>query len=180
MSEAFSSPLASHISLLVRVGDDVLNIAIRSILDTPNFVLSPIDRGDGLLLTDDLRWMGPRTVLITDTTFASAHRAYELVVSGRVLGACTRDDLVSLEAVVRAAAAGVSAVAGVLMRRVHEHAGLEDYDVELLELIALGLTNTQISSRMHTSLATTKRRISILMRIFSCTTRSELQRAVAT
>lgn len=117
---------------------------------------------DGVAATARLRDLEPATGVLVLTTFdsdADILRATEAGATGYLLKDAALDELVSA---IRSAAAGQSAlaprVASRLMGQVRSpaRAGLSLREIEVLELVARGRTNTEVAGILHVSEATVK------------------------
>jgi DNA-binding NarL/FixJ family response regulator len=126
--------------------------------------------GDGASATERILRSGSRSRIVVLTTYesdADILRAVEAGASGYLLKDASRGDLATA---VRAAARGETvlapSVAGKLLRQVRQPAqpGLSPREIEVLGLVARGLTNADIGRELHISEATVKTH---LLRIFS-------------
>jgi DNA-binding NarL/FixJ family response regulator len=118
--------------------------------------------GDGVEATKHLRELHPDTKVLVLTTYdtdADILRAIEAGATGYLLKDATRDELLRAT---RLAAAGETAlapsVASRLVDRVRDPGAgaLSPRELQILELVAKGLTNREIGARLYISEATVK------------------------
>lgn len=118
--------------------------------------------GDGVEATKRLRELHPDTEVLVLTTYdtdADILRAIEAGATGYLLKDATRDELLRAT---RLAAAGETAlapsVASRLVDRVRDPGAgaLSPRELQILELVAKGLTNREIGARLYISEATVK------------------------
>jgi DNA-binding NarL/FixJ family response regulator len=118
--------------------------------------------GDGVEATKRLRELHPTTEVLVLTTYdtdADILRAIEAGATGYLLKDATRDELLRAT---RLAAAGETAlapsVASRLVDRVRDPGAgaLSPRELQILELVAKGLTNREIGARLYISEATVK------------------------
>jgi DNA-binding NarL/FixJ family response regulator len=118
--------------------------------------------GDGVGATGRILALAPHTRVVVLTTYesdADILRAVEAGAAGYLLKDCSRADLLTA---IRLAARGETvlapSVATRLVRRMREPAGggLSPREVEVLRLVARGLSNGEIGRALHISEATVK------------------------
>lgn len=127
-------------------------------------------RCDGVEATRRVRASAPRTEVVVLTTYADDDSVLSALQAG-ARGFLTKDaDAESIARALRAAAAGQSTVDGEVQRRLIEAAtrgrtpkadtelaeGLTAREIEVLRLIAAGLSNTEIARKLVVSEATVK------------------------
>ncbi|HEX3787903.1 MAG TPA: response regulator transcription factor [Pseudonocardiaceae bacterium] len=147
------------VRLVAELDPDVLLVDLR------------MPRCDGVEATRQVRERSPRTEVVVLTTYADDESVLAALQAG-ARGFLTKDaDAEAIARALRAAAAGQSTMDGEVQRRLIEAAtrgqrpatpsveltdGLTAREIEVLRLIAAGLSNTEIARKLVVSEATVK------------------------
>ncbi len=161
---------------LVRVNDSYLEVAIIALLEQDGVGVTSQDNGETFLVTDDVRQLSRRTVLIAEETVGASRNAIEALVGGRLGALVSRSDPSHLPLAIKSLARGVVTLPQNLLNAAGTGPGLEPRQRQVLSLVAAGLSNARIAERLSVSEATVKRDVSGLLRYFGCHSRLELVR----
>ena len=142
-------------------GSEAIELVART---TPDLVLMDLRMPDldGVAATKRLGELYPKTKVLVLTTYdtdADILRAIEAGATGYLLKDASRDELLQAT---RLAAAGETALAPSVASRLVGHvrnpagSALSAREIEIVELVAKGLTNREIGRRLYISEATVK------------------------
>lgn len=154
---------ATDVEVVGEAGDGAEAMALAAELQ-PDVVLMDLrmPEVDGVTATSRLRARFPEMSVLVLTTYdsdADIFRAIDAGATGYLLKDATRDELLGA---IRAAASGQSTLAPRVASRVMDRtrgpapAALSSREIEVLEHVARGRTNKEISRTLHVSEATVK------------------------
>lgn len=160
--------------VFLAIDDQYLLFAVRNMLHEYNVVVLSDDHPDALLITDNHKAIGPRTILIVDNSFAKYRIAFNAYLAGNLVAVISRDEPSQLQCVLNAHALGMSTMSTEIIKTLADAPPFEDRTTLILQGVSEGRSNSTIARMLCLSEATVKREVSRLFRLLRCKTRIEL------
>ncbi|MFV0523258.1 MAG: hypothetical protein ACK5RL_02035 [Acidimicrobiales bacterium] len=130
-------------------------------------------------LTDRIDVEGPSVVRIVRADGLPAQLAIAAVAANDISAALTLDEVEQVAAVASSVAQGISCLTAGVIHHARSMAILNDRQLEVVKLLALGLSNECIAERAHISVSTLKRELRALRSLTDCDDRASVLERLA-